>query len=239
MRDQKSHSRLRVGVVGGGPVGVVLGQALAGAGHLLVGIHATSEANLERIDALLPSVPVQTIEEVLQAADLVLLAIPEAEIVASVAGWAQLGLFKPGQLLVHTAPGLGYSEVAAAAGPTIIPLALHPAMRFTGTSLDAARLREAYFAVTAPAIALPIGEALVLEMGGEPVVVAEADRASYAEAIGVAQSFSALVVNQAIGLLNDINLLPARELLGTLVRSSVEHALADGHQDINPNAVED
>ena len=59
-------------------------------------------------------------------------------------------------------------------------------MSFTGTSLDLARLSETYFAVTAPAPVQPIGQALVVEMGGEPVVIDEDDRPAYAEAISTA-----------------------------------------------------
>jgi len=235
----RSDSRLRVGIVGAGPVGVILGQALAGAGHLIAGASAASEQNLERLDALLPGVPVLPIDQTLAASDLVLVAIPAEEIAPTVSGWAATGLLRPGQLLVHTAAAHGVGVLSAATEMGCIPLAIHPAMRFTGTSLDLARIRESHFAVTAPNVAVPIGEALVIEMGAEPVVIAEQDRAKYAEAVEVAGSFSALIVNQAIGLLDQISVAPARALLATLVRSSVEAALADGHQHLNPNRLED
>ena len=63
---------------------------------------------------------------------------------------------------------------AALAGA--IPLAIHPAIVFTGTSIDLAHLREASCAVAAPAPVLPIAQALVVELGAEPVVVDERDR---------------------------------------------------------------
>ncbi|MEN9747339.1 MAG: hypothetical protein RLZZ603_31 [Actinomycetota bacterium] len=238
MNPGKTESRLRVGVIGAGPVGIILAQALAGAGHLISGIHATSPQSLENIDAMLPQVSVLEIQDLLAASDLVLLAIPEDQIQSSVEGWAKLGLFTPGQLLIHTAAEHGIGVLSAAAAAGVIPLAIHPAMRFTGTSLDLARIRESFFAVTAPAVAVPIGQALVIEMGAEPVVITDADRPKYAEAVAVASGFSALIVNQAIGLLNEIEVVSARELLGPLVRSSVEVALAEGFQDIQPEDLE-
>lgn len=238
MSHGRTESRLRIGVVGAGPVGIILAQALAGAGHLISGIHAASTSSLENIDAMLPQVSVLAIPDLLAASDLVLLAIPAAELAPTVEGWAKLGIFQPGQLLIHTAAEHGIGVLAPAAAVGVIPLAIHPAMRFTGTSLDLARIRESFFAVTAPPVAVPIGQALVIEMGAEPVVIAEADRAKYAEAVEVASGFSALVVNQAIGLLNEIDVISARELLGPLVRSSVEVALADGFQDIQPEDLE-
>ena len=42
-----SAGRLTVGVIGAGPVGVVLGQALAGAGHQVVGVSAVSAHNID------------------------------------------------------------------------------------------------------------------------------------------------------------------------------------------------
>jgi predicted short-subunit dehydrogenase-like oxidoreductase (DUF2520 family) len=126
---------------------------------------------------------------------------------------------------------------ALAAGA--IPLAVHPAMQFTGSSVDIARLAGTWFAVTAPAPVLPIGQALVVEMGGEPVVVAEKDRAAYAEAIETATTFSSSIVEQATGILSSIGVDSPGLVLGPLVRSAVENALqrargADTHEGFGP-----
>jgi predicted short-subunit dehydrogenase-like oxidoreductase (DUF2520 family) len=108
----------------------------------------------------------------------------------------------------------------------IIPLALHPAMAFTGTSMDVHRLTEAYIAVTAPTPVLPIGQALAVELGGEPVVIPEAKRSEYAEAIATAAEFSAAIVTQATGILGSIGVENPGRVLGPLIRSSVDKALA-------------
>ena len=98
-------------------------------------------------------------------------------------------------------------------------------MAFTGTSMDLVRLRESYAAVTAPTPVLPIGQALVVEMGAEPIIVAEADRAAYAEAIATATSFSTAIVSQSVALLAGIGVDAPGAVLGPLVRASVENAL--------------
>ncbi|MFS6788038.1 DUF2520 domain-containing protein, partial [Staphylococcus aureus] len=117
----------------------------------------------------------------------------------------------------------------------VIPLAIHPAMTFTGTSIDLARIRESYFAVAAPVVALPIAQALVIEMGAEPIVITEDNRAKYFEAVSVANQFSAMVVNQAIGLLEEIGVEDARGVIAPTIRSAVEQALAKGHQPLDPD----
>ena len=225
--------RLGVGIVGAGRVGPVIGAALAGAGHAIVGIASVSEDNRDRARALLPEVPILEIPELLERSELVILAIPEAEIESLVAGLAATGSWQPGQLVLHTAPGLGYSVLAPAVAAGVIPLAIHPTMVFTGTSLDLVRMRESYFAVTAPTPVLPIGQALVVEMGGEPIVIAETDRAAYAEAVSTASNFSASIVRQSTALLADLGIESPATVLGPLLRSSVETALQAAGGDID------
>jgi predicted short-subunit dehydrogenase-like oxidoreductase (DUF2520 family) len=217
---------LGVGIIGAGRVGPVLGAALAGAGHAIVGIAAVSEASRERAGAILPAVPILEIPDLVERSELVILAVPGSELASLVAGLAAIGAWQPGQLVLHTSPDFGYGVLAPATAAGAIPLAVHPAMVFTGTSLDISRLRESYCAVTAPAPVLPIGQALVVEMGAEPVVIAEADRPIYAEAIATATSFSASIVGQAVGLLASLGIESPGAVIAPVVRSSVETALA-------------
>ncbi|WP_281884751.1 Rossmann-like and DUF2520 domain-containing protein [Agromyces rhizosphaerae] len=218
--------RLGVGTVGAGRVGPVLASALAGAGHALTGITAVSDASRERADAMLPGVPVLTVPEVVERSELVLLAVPDDELEALVAGLAETGAWQPGQLVAHTSARYGTAVLEPALRRGAIPLAIHPAITFTGTSVDRTRLAGAWFGVTAPAPVLPIAQALVVEMGGEPLVVAEADRPAYAEAIETATSFSTAIVEQATGLLAGIGVEEPGRVIAPLVRSAVENALA-------------
>ena len=139
-------------------------------------------------------------------------------------GLADAGVWQPGQLVLHTAARFGTGVLDPARRAGAIPLAVHPAMSFTGTSIDLARLAGTWFAVTAPAPVLPIGQALVVEMGGEPFVVDEAERAADAEAIDTAASFSSAIVDQASGLLDGIGVARPGAVLAPLVRSAVENA---------------
>jgi len=217
--------RLGVGIIGAGHVGPVLGAALAGAGHAIVGISAISEASRERAEAMLPGVPILDIPALVERSELVIVAVPASELPTLIEGLATAGVWQQGQLVVHTAAEYGTGVFAPALASGVIPLAIHPALAFTGTSIDLAQLSGSYFAVTAPAPVQPIGQALVVEMGGEPIIVAEADRSAYAEAIATATSFSIAIVEQATGLLDSIGMETPGRVLGPLVRSSVENAL--------------
>lgn len=218
--------RLGIGIIGAGHVGPVLGAALAGAGHAVVGLSAVSEASRDRAEAMLPGVPILEIPQIVERSELVILAVPGSELESLVAGLAATGTWQPGQLVLHTAAEYGIGVLAPALAAGAIPLAVHPAMSFTGTSIDLARLRDSYCAVTAPTPVQPIGQALVVEMGAEPVLIAEADRAAYAEAISTAVSFSAAIVGQAVAILDRLGIEQPGRVIAPLVRSSVENALS-------------
>ena len=211
-----------------------MAQALTGAGHLLVGITANTPDEIDRCDAMLNGVDVLPLGELLSRAELVLLALPDEELLPTIGGISDEKLWKTGQLVAHTSPSHGLGILSAAANAGVIPLAIHPAMRFSGSSLDLNRMRDSFFAVSAPKVALPIAQALVIEMGAEPVVIQDEQRAAYAEAFEVSTNLSALVVNQAIGLLESAGIENAIRIVAPSVLSAIEGALNDGHTPIDP-----
>ncbi|WP_125130333.1 DUF2520 domain-containing protein [Microbacterium sp. 10M-3C3] len=217
--------RLGVGVIGGGRVGTVVGAALRGAGHAFIGITAASDS--DRLDALLPGVDVLPADEVARRAELVVVAVPHDILPDVVAGLADVGAWQPGQLVMHVDAAYGYGVLEPALRSGAIPLAVHPAISFTGTSIDLRQLAQGYAAVTAPAPVLPIAQALAVELGCEPVVIAEADRPAYAEAIATATQFSRSIVQQAAGLLAGVGVANPGGYLSALVRSTVDQALAE------------
>jgi predicted short-subunit dehydrogenase-like oxidoreductase (DUF2520 family) len=76
-------------------------------------------------------------------------------------------------------------------------------------------------------------------MGCEPVVVAEADRPPYAEAISIATQFARSIVQQATGILSDIGVDNPGGYLSTLVRSTVDDALTRAGTGAVPDAPDD
>jgi predicted short-subunit dehydrogenase-like oxidoreductase (DUF2520 family) len=221
-------ARLDVGIVGAGRVGSVLGAALAGAGHRLI---AASTTDPDRVQAMLPGLQILDELSVLAVSQLVLLTVPTAVLPEVVAGAAAAGAFVPGQLVVHTAARYGTSVLDPAAAAGAIPLALHPALVFTGTSVDLHALTGATMAVTAPPTVQPIGQALVIEMGAEPVLVSEQDRPVYAQAIESVRSLSTKVVADAAAELRGIGMMDPARVLREVAWSAVTLALREGTQN--------
>lgn len=220
--------RLGIGVIGAGKVGAVLGAALRAAGHAVVGVSAVSEGSRERAELLLPGVPVLEIPDIVERAELVLLAVPDDALPELVAGLAETGAWQPGQLVAHTSGRHGVDVLAPARAKGAIGLAIHPAMTFTGMSLDLTRLTDCAFGVTAPAAMLPIAQALVVEMGGEPIVIGEQDRPLYHAALAHASNHLVTIAAQSAQLLRSAGVERPDRLLSALMRASLENALAAG-----------
>ena len=210
----------------------MLANALRSTGHAIVGVSATSQDSRDRADALLPGVPVLEVPEVVERSELVLLTVPDDVLGELVAGLATLGAFQPGQLLVHTAGRYGVQVLAPARARGAIPLAIHPAMTFTGTSVDLGRLVGAPFAVTADAPVLPIAQALVVEIGGEPVVLEESGRGLYHAALAHGANHLVTLTSQAIRVLETAGVPDGGSLLTPLLTAALDGALRGGETNL-------
>ena len=228
MRNTGKPGRLGIGFIGAGKVGAVLGAALRAAEHQIVGVHAVSVPSRERAEILLPGVPVLPIPEILRRAELVILAVPDDALEGLVSGLAAAGHWQGGQLVMHTAGRYGTDVLEPATKAGAIGLAVHPAMTFTGMSMDLERLADCVFGVSASNMVLPIAQALVVEMGGDPVVVAESDRVKYHAALSHASNHLVTVAGQSAGILAGIGVEHPERMLSALMRASLENALASG-----------
>lgn len=225
---------MKIGVIGDEPAGPALAKAWANAGHELVGVYVETPAAIDRVEALLPDVPIAPMAAVVEAAELIILAIPPADIEIAVAGLADMQLFGPRKIVLHLSPHRGYGVLADAAQQGAIPIAMHPLMHFTGTSMDISVMKGATFVVSTPDTYRAIAQALVIEIGAEPFELTEYQRAAYAEAFEVARDFSSLVVQQAMGILAESEVSHPAKLIGPVVRSAVDDALATPIQQIDP-----
>jgi predicted short-subunit dehydrogenase-like oxidoreductase (DUF2520 family) len=214
-----------VGIVGSGRVGAALGAALRRAGHEIVAVSAVSAGSRARAERMLPGAPVLPPDEVIGLADFVLLAVPDDALRPLVAGLADAGVWRDGQLVAHTSGAQGIAVLDPAAARGVLALALHPVMTFAGRPEDVDRLLGATFGVTAPDELRPVAESLVVEMGGEPVWVPERARPLYHAALSVGSNHLVTLVNDALSLLDDAGIEEADQLLAPLLSASLDNVL--------------
>lgn len=237
-------ARLTVGIVSAGRVGSALGVALERAEHVVVACSAVSRASRDRAQRRLPDTAVLPVDEVAGRAELLLLAVPDAVLADLVLGLASTGSVRPGTIVAHTSGANGIGVLAPLSQQGCIPLAIHPAMTFTGTDEDIERLPDTCFGVTADdEVGYAIAQSLVLEIGGEPFRVREDARTLYHAALAhggnhvvtvlldaVEALRSALWGQELLGqeLVGDAPGGIAERVIGPLARASLENALQRG-----------
>jgi predicted short-subunit dehydrogenase-like oxidoreductase (DUF2520 family) len=237
-------ARLSVGVISAGRVGAALGSALERAGHVVVACSAVSRASLERARRRLPDTTVLPVQDVAGQGELLVLAVPDAELASVVSGLAATRAVRPGTIVLHTSGANGIGVLAPLTEQGCLPLAVHPAMTFTGSDEDIDRLPDTCFGITAADdVGYAIGQSLVLEIGGEPFRVREDARTLYHAALAHASNHVVTVVADAVDalraalwgqellgqqLVNDAPGGIAERVIGPLTRASVENTLRRG-----------
>jgi predicted short-subunit dehydrogenase-like oxidoreductase (DUF2520 family) len=206
-------ARLKVGIISAGRVGTAIGVVLESADHVVVACNAVSAASRRRAASRLPDTSVLPIDEVAAHSELLLLAVPDAELAGLVSGLAATGAVKAGTIVAHTSGATGVAVLAPLTARDCVPLAIHPAMTFTGADEDIDRLRGTCFGITAAdEIGYAIAQSLVLEMGGEPFRVREDARTLYHAALAHASNHVVTVIADALEALRAA--LSGQELLG-------------------------
>jgi predicted short-subunit dehydrogenase-like oxidoreductase (DUF2520 family) len=206
----------------------VLGAALARAGHRVVAVAAVSEQSRERASRLLPGAQIRPAVEVAAAAELLVLAVPDDALAGLIVGLANAGAVGRGTLVAHTSGAHGIAVLAPLTTGGAVPLALHPVMTFTGTEVDLQRLDGACFGVTASEQLRPAAEALVIEMGSEPVWIAEELRPIYHAGLAFGANNLVTLVAEASDLLSRAGVESPYRMLGPLLGAALDNSLRRG-----------
>jgi predicted short-subunit dehydrogenase-like oxidoreductase (DUF2520 family) len=227
-RPSGASRRYRIGVLGAGRVGAVLGAALRFAGHPVVAAAGTSAATRMRLETLLPDLSPLPATDVARAADLLLLTVPDDALEDLVERLAAEGAVRADQVVVHTSGRHGTGVLAAAAELGAVPVALHPAMTFTGTDLDLARLPGCVLGLTAGPRGRAVGEQLAADLGAQVMNVPEEQRSRYHAALVHGANHLATLVVQAMELLRTTGSPDPAAVLRPLLQAALDNGLAYG-----------
>ena len=213
-----------VGVVGAGRVGAVLAARFRAAGHPIVGVSGRSAASQLRIQTLLEGVETREPAEVVERADVVLIAVPDDSLAGVAADLA--AHVRPGQVVMHTSGRHGLAVLAPMIDAGARAIAFHPAMTFTGTEVDLDR--SCAFGLTALPAERELAETLVSELGGTPEWIDEADRTRYHAALSHGANHVNTLVAQAMDILRAAGVGDPSAVLRPLLTAALDNTLAYG-----------
>lgn len=230
------NARMGIGLVGDSPAGAVMAQALAGAGHALVGRSAPPEDRADHVEALLPGVPVMDVEDIIRRSEMVILATEGDALAHVVDDIDSKKLCQPGQIVCQLSASESLESLAPAMAQGAITLRLVPLLPLTGHSLDIRRLRGAWCGVVAHGPVAPIGQALALEMGMEALVIGPEGETAFNESVALATEQTHRFVDTALQPLLDAGVDHAPQALQSLLHATVD-GIIRGHATEHPDGL--
>lgn len=218
--------QLTIGVIGAGRVGTVLAAKFRSAGHTITSVSGRSDATHLRVETMLPGVAIVEPAAVAALSDLLILSVPDDDLILVAEELAATAMVRPGQVVMHTSGRHGLDALAALTRRGARPIAFHPAMTFTGTDVDLDR--TCVFGLTAADTEHALAEELVSELGGTAMWVDEANRALYHAALAHGANHLVTLVAQSMDLLRTAGAADPAAVLRPLLSAALDNSLAYG-----------
>lgn len=176
-------------VVGAGRVGTSLAVLWRRAGHRIVAV-AGGAATPERAARFLPEVPVLDPIGAAKAAEVVVIATPDAAIGPVCGEMATAGALDAANAVVHASGATGLDALAPAAATGASTLSVHPLQTCPTVEAGVERIPGSTFAVTAgDEDAYALGERLARDAGGRPVRIDDERKPLYHAAAVFASNY--------------------------------------------------
>ena len=184
----KSGSALMpaIGFIGAGRVAHCLAAAWSQAGYTVVGVASRSRASAEHLATVAGHCKVYTDpQQVVDAADLIFLTVPDDAIVAATAELR----FSEDKAVVHCSGASEVSLLDSARHQGALTGGFHPLFLFSGASADLERIQGASITLEAPAALKERLIALVHALGCTPLEIPPGARMLYHASANYAASF--------------------------------------------------
>ncbi len=215
-----------------GRVGPAIASALRASGYPIVAVAARSAQSHERAQVMLPGVPIHSLQRVSDLSDILFLAVPDEEIEPLTKQLAEGGHLRPGQVVIHLCGAKGPEALGSAMASGALPIALHPVMTFSGSSLDVHNLQETPIAYTCAPLVEPLAVSIIQALGGVAFPVRQEDRPLYHAALAHASNHLLTVIVQATRILSEAGIEDPGRVLEPLVKISAARALEEGIQGL-------
>lgn len=218
----------RVALLGPGRVGTALALALPPERYTVTAVAGRGRERLDAFSTRFPEVAVAAPAVATRSAELVLVCVPDDELVPLVRAVAAEDGVTLGSRWVHTAGGHGTASLHPARLAGARTAACHPAQTFPDPQTGAAALPGSAWAVTAEQEEMEWAEALVRDLGGDPQRVDEASRVLYHAGLAIGANGTSAVVAQAREVLLGAGVREPEAFLAPLVQAAAGNAARIG-----------
>jgi predicted short-subunit dehydrogenase-like oxidoreductase (DUF2520 family) len=210
---------MNIAVIGAGRVGTALAVLLQRAGHRIAAVSGRSDTD-ERAAKYLPGVEVLRFPEAAQAAEVLLVGVPDARVEPITASLP----IRPGTAVVHLSGALGLDALSAAESHGALPVALHLLQTFPTVEAAIERVPGSAAAVTARTEeGFALGERLALDVGARPFRLADEQRPLYHAGAVLASNAVVALMGLAQQVFRDAGIVEPIERFLPLTRASVDN----------------
>lgn len=214
---------MNVSVVGAGRVGTAVAVLLMRAGHRIVAVSGRASTR-DRASRHLPEAPILDPEETCRRGELVLIAVPDDEIVPMVERLAEAGVFREGQWAVHLSGAAGLEALEPARRAGARTFVLHPLQTFPTVAAALERLPGSSAAVTAADTeGYVLGERIAWDLGARPFRLDDGARPLYHAAAVFASNYLIVTAAVAEDLFREAGVPDPAGAMAPLLRASLEN----------------
>jgi predicted short-subunit dehydrogenase-like oxidoreductase (DUF2520 family) len=197
MTTRTAPGSLRIGFIGAGQLAVPLAWSLAACGHRVVGAAARSRESAQKLaDGIAGARAYDDAQRLVDAADLVLIAVPD-DAIASVAAATR---WLPRHRVVHCSGATEVSALAPAAAAGASTGGFHPMQSFTNAEAAMRSLPGCTVAIEAEEPLLGTLRAMAEALGCHPIRLPAGARALYHASGSFASSFLVGLLGDALSL---------------------------------------
>lgn len=217
----------RIGFVGAGRVARTLAQGFSQRGHAVVAVASRTPASAQRLAAAVPGcLALDDAGDVVAAADLVFLTVPDDAIAQTAASLA----WSAGKSAVHASGATEVDALATARAQGAAIGGFHPLQTFADPAIALAGLRGCTVAIEADGALEKTLEALAAALGMQPIRLPAGARPLYHGAGSFAAPFMALMVDEGVRIWESFG-VPREQALAaliTLARGTLDAMARDG-----------
>lgn len=230
---------MNIGIIGAGKVGFTLGKFFSQGGIRITGYFSRNPESARAAAAFTHSSFYDTLQPLIEESDAIFITVPDRAIPAV---FQQVRQFEiTNKYICHCSGALSAAEAFPAIGETgAHGFSIHPLFPVSSKYEAYRELTDAFFCLEGEEEYLPAFQTLLEGLGCRTQIIRAEQKIRYHAACAMASNLVCALVQQSADLLVSCGFSPAlaAEALAPLIRSNVQHLLADGVQDALTGPVE-